>query len=46
MKKYVVLVIDGQGGGIGKQLTQSIKERIDLLIKISLLYNESLRGNI
>ena len=27
MKKYVVLVIDGQGGGIGKQLTQSIKER-------------------
>ena len=28
------------------KLTQSIKERIDLLVKISLLYNESLRGNI
>ncbi|MBQ6520660.1 MAG: DUF3842 family protein [Anaerolineaceae bacterium] len=26
MKKIMVLVIDGQGGGIGKQLTQNIKE--------------------
>lgn len=26
MKKYTVLVIDGQGGGIGRQITQNIKE--------------------
>ena len=26
MKKKLLLVIDGQGGGIGRQLTQSIKE--------------------
>ena len=26
MNKYTVLVIDGQGGGIGRQLTQNIKE--------------------
>lgn len=26
MNKKMVLVIDGQGGGIGRQLTQSIKE--------------------
>ena len=26
MNKRLVLVIDGQGGGIGRQLTQSIKE--------------------
>lgn len=26
MKKHMILVIDGQGGGIGKQLTQNIKE--------------------
>lgn len=26
MKKHLILVIDGQGGGIGKQLTQNIKE--------------------
>ncbi len=32
MKKFVVMVIDGQGGGIGKQLTQSIKDRFPELI--------------
>ena len=26
MKEYTILVIDGQGGGIGRQLTQNIKE--------------------
>ena len=26
MNKYTVLIIDGQGGGIGRQLTQNIKE--------------------
>ena len=26
MKQYTILVIDGQGGGIGRQLTQNIKE--------------------
>lgn len=27
MNKYNVMIIDGQGGGIGKQLAQTIKER-------------------
>ena len=27
MKKKTIMIIDGQGGGIGKQLTQTIKER-------------------
>lgn len=27
MSKYIVMIIDGQGGGIGKQLTQTIRER-------------------
>ncbi|MBQ4512215.1 MAG: DUF3842 family protein [Anaerolineaceae bacterium] len=27
MKKKIIMIIDGQGGGIGKQLTQTIKER-------------------
>ena len=26
MKQYTILIIDGQGGGIGRQLTQNIKE--------------------
>ena len=26
MKELLILIIDGQGGGIGKQLTQNIKE--------------------
>ena len=31
MKDWKVLVIDGQGGGIGKQLTQIIKENFPLI---------------
>lgn len=31
MKSWRILVIDGQGGGIGKQLTQIIKESIPSL---------------
>lgn len=27
MKKKIIMIIDGQGGGIGKQLTQTIKDR-------------------
>ena len=26
MKQFTILIIDGQGGGIGRQLTQNIKE--------------------
>lgn len=34
MKKRTVLIIDGQGGGIGRQLTQNIKENFpDLMIR-------------
>ena len=34
MKKMLLLVIDGQGGGIGRQLTQSIKENFpDITIR-------------
>ena len=34
MKKRIIMIIDGQGGGIGKQLTQTIKERFpELLIR-------------
>ena len=34
MKKILLLVIDGQGGGIGRQLTQSIKENFpDITIR-------------
>ena len=31
MKDWKVLIIDGQGGGIGKQLTQIIKENFPLI---------------
>lgn len=34
MNKRLVLVIDGQGGGIGRQLTQSIKENFpDIIVR-------------
>ncbi len=34
MKRKLVLVIDGQGGGIGRQLTLSIKENFpDILVR-------------
>ena len=34
MKKSTILVVDGQGGGIGRQLTQNIRESFpDLIIR-------------
>lgn len=34
MQKYTVLIIDGQGGGIGRQLTQNIKDNFpDLVVR-------------
>ena len=34
MKRYTVLIIDGQGGGIGRLLTQNIKESFpELLVR-------------
>ena len=34
MKKKTILVVDGQGGGIGRQLTQNIRESFpDLIIR-------------
>ena len=34
MKKNTILVVDGQGGGIGRQLTQNIRESFpDLIIR-------------
>ena len=32
MKDWKILIIDGQGGGIGKQLTQIIKENFPFLM--------------